>query len=194
MQIIRYTIVVMFMIILGASQVTSGQQNLKVGDKSPEFTAAADDGSTWNIKNYLGRDYIVVYFFPAAMTGGCTKEACAYRDLHGDLHEAGVEVVGISGDNVEGLKLFKHAENLNFTLLSDPDGKIAESFGVPVSEGGSIMRTVDGTEHELKRGVTEKRWTFVIGKDGKIIYRNDSVNPEKDSGEVLAFIKNQVPK
>ncbi len=172
----------------------SGQQGLKVGDTAPVFEAMADDGSTWNIKKFLGKDYIVVYFYPAAMSGGCTKEACAYRDQRENLRAAGVEVVGISGDNVDGLKLFKHTENLNFPLLSDADGQIAEAFGVPISEGGSLVRTIDGTEHELLRGVTEKRWTFIIGKDGKIIYKNDAVDPEKDSGEVLAFIKKQTPK
>lgn len=184
----------LLMVISYTAAAAAGQQNLKVGDKAPEFKAMSDDGTVWNMNKFIGKDYIVVYFFPAAMTGGCTKEACAYRDLHMELHEAGVEVVGVSGDNVDGLKLFKHAENLNFPLLSDPEGKIAELYGVPVSEGGSIVRTVDGSEHKLLRGVTEKRWTFIIGKDRKIIYKNDSVNPEKDSGEVLAFIKNQKSK
>lgn len=179
-----------FAILIFAFLPVFGQQSVKVGDKAPEFKAPADDGSTWSLDKFLGKDYIVVYFYPAAMSGGCTKEACAYRDQRENLRAAGVEVVGISGDNIEGLKLFKHAENLNFPLLSDGDGKIAEAYGVPISEGGSMVRTIDGTEHELLRGVTEKRWTFIIGKDGKIIYKNDSVNPDKDSMEVLAFIKN----
>ncbi len=182
------------LLFLFASLPSFSQQGLKVGDEAPEIKAPSDDGSTWNSKKFLGKDYIVVYFYPAAMSGGCTKEACAYRDQRENLREAGVEIVGISGDNVDGLKLFKHTENLNFPLLSDPDGKIAEAFGVPISEGGSLIRTIDGTEHELLRGVTEKRWTFIIGKNGKIIYRNESVNPEKDSQEVLAFINNQESK
>jgi thioredoxin-dependent peroxiredoxin len=172
----------------------SGQQTLKVGDKAPEFQAPADDGSTWNIKKFLGKDYIVVYFYPAAMTSGCTKQACSYRDHQDNLKAAGIVVVGISGDRAEDLRLFRKADNLNFTLLSDEKGKIAEKFGVPVSQGGSVKQTVDGKEHELVRGVTEKRWTFIIGKEGKIIYKNESVNPEKDSEEVLAFIKEQSSK
>ena len=177
-----------------ASLTVSAQQALKVGDKAPEFQATADDGSNWNIKKFLGKEYIVVYFYPAAMTSGCTKQACSYRDHQDNLKAAGIVVVGISGDRAVDLSLFKKADNLNFTLLSDEKGKIAEKFGVPVSEGGSVKRTVDGTEHELVRGVTEKRWTFIIGKDGKIIYKNESVDPAKDPEDILAFIKEQTPR
>ncbi len=168
-----------------------GQQGLSVGDKAPVFKAVADDGSTWDINNYLGKKFIVVYFYPAAMTGGCTKQACAYRDNKDELQTAGIEVVGISGDKTESLKLFKQAENLNFTLLSDEKGELAKAFGVPLGEGGAIKRTVGGAEHELIRSVTARRWTFIIGRNGKIIYKNDAVNAETDTEEVLGFIKQQ---
>lgn len=174
-----------------STQASEAQQVLSVGDKAPMFKAIADDGSIWDLKNHIGQDYIVVYFYPAAMTSGCTKQACSYRDMQKDLQAADVTVVGISGDNVDNLKLFKKAENLNFTLLSDEKGEIAKAFGVPVGEGGAIKKVVDGSEYELTRDVTAKRWTFIIGKDGKIIYRNDAVNAEKDSEEVLSFIKQQ---
>jgi peroxiredoxin Q/BCP len=178
-------------LIIFTSLATFGQQGLSVGDKAPEFKAPADDGSTWDIKEVLGEKFIVVYFYPAAMTGGCTKQACSYRDHRQELVTAGVEVIGISGDKVENLKLFKQAETLNFTLLSDTKGEIAKAFGVPVGEGAVIKRTVEGIEHELVRELTAKRWTFIIGKDKKIIYKNESVNPEKDTEEVLNFIKLQ---
>jgi peroxiredoxin Q/BCP len=169
----------------------SGQVNLSVGDRAPEFKAIADNGSTWDIKDFIGKKYVVVYFYPGAMTSGCTKQACSYRDHRDDLQAAGVEVIGISGDKVDNLKLFKQAENLNFTLLSEEKGKIAKAFGVPVGGGSSFKKTIDGTEHEIIRDISEKRWTFIIGKNGKIIYKNESVDPEKDSGEVLKFIKLQ---
>ncbi len=188
------TILTVYAILILAILPVSGQQMLNVGDKAPEFQAPADDGSTWNIKKFLGKEYIVVYFYPAAMSSGCTKQACSYRDHQDNLKEAGIVVVGISGDRAEDLRLFRQADKLNFTLLADEKGKIAEKFGVPVSAGGSTKGTVEGMEHELVRGVTEKRWTFIIGKDGKIIYKNQSVNPEKDSEEVLAFIKEQTSK
>jgi thioredoxin-dependent peroxiredoxin len=174
-----------------ASISMNAQQPLSVGDKIPLFKATADDGSTWDISKYIGKDYVIVYFFPAAMTSGCTKQACSYRDRQGDLTSANAIVVGISGDTPENLKLFKKAENLNFPLLSDSKGVIASKFGVPTAEGASIKRTVDGVEHELTRDLTIKRWTFIAGKDGKIIYKNDAVNAEKDSEEVLHFLSIQ---
>lgn len=171
-----------------ASLSMYSQKNLSIGDKIPLFKATADDGSTWDISKYIGKDYIIVYFFPAAMTSGCTKQACSYRDHQGDLTSANAIVVGISGDTPENLKLFKKAENLNFPLLSDAKGSIAGSFGVPTGEGASIKRTVEGVEHELVRDLTIKRWTFIAGKDGRIIYKNEAVDPEKDSEEVIHFL------
>ena len=169
---------------------TSFSQELKVGDKAPEFQAKTDDGSTFDLKNYVGDKFIVVYFYPAAMTGGCTKQACTYRDFKTQIASADAMVVGVSGDNVEGLKLFKQANDLNFPLLSDETGSIAKKFGVPVRDGGSITREVDGREYELTRGVTASRWTFVIDKSGKIVYKNTDVDVTKDTQEILDFIKN----
>ena len=175
-------------VIMLASISMTGQESLSIGDKVPLFKAKADDGSTWDISKFIGKDYIVIYFFPGAMTSGCTKQACSYRDHQNDLASANTIVVGISGDEIENLKLFKQAENLNFPLLSDKNGSVARSFGVPIGEGASIKRTVGGIEHELVRDISIKRWTFIVGKDGKIIYKNDTVNPEKDSEEVLNFL------
>ena len=169
----------------------NAQQSLSVGDRAPEFKAVSDDGSTWDLKDHLGKDYLVVYFYPGAMTSGCTKQACSYRDHKEDLKTAGVTVVGISGDKVDNNRLFKKAEKLNFPLLSDEKGLIANLFGVPTGDGGSINRVVDGKEYELSRDLSIKRWTFVLNKEGKIIYKNDAVDPEKDSEQVLNFIKSQ---
>ena len=184
----RICIILVFML---AAISIYGQKSLSLGDKVPLFKATADDGSTWNISKFIGKEYIVIYFFPGAMTSGCTKQACSYRDHQNDLASANALVVGISGDEIENLKLFKQAENLNFPLLSDKKGDIAKTFGVPVGEGASIKRTVEGIEHELVRDITIKRWTFIVGKDGKIIYKNDAVDAEKDSEQVLNFLSMQ---
>lgn len=180
------------LLIIGLSMVSFAQNTnqLSVGDKAPVFKTLADDGSTWNINDYIGEKYIVVYFYPAAMTGGCTKQACAYRDMKTEIESTDAVVVGVSGDNVEGLQLFKKAENLNFTLLSDEMGEIAEKFGVPIRDGGKITKEVDGQSFDLVRGVTTKRWTFIIDKDGKIAYKNEQVDAEKDTEQVINFIKN----
>lgn len=168
----------------------SNSQELNVGDNAPEFKTLSDDGSSWDLKDYLGKKNIVVYFYPAAMTGGCTKQACAYRDFKTEIESADAVVVGVSGDNIEGLKLFKKAHNLNFTLLSDESGEVAKKFGVPMREGGIITKEIDGESFDLFRGITTSRWTFVIDKNGKIVYKNDEVDATKDTEEVLSFIKN----
>lgn len=178
------------MILLTVVTTNGTSQELNVGDKAPEFKTQADDGSGWDLKNYLGKKFIVVYFYPAAMTGGCTKQACAYRDFKTEIASANAMVVGVSGDNVEGLKLFKEANDLNFTLLSDASGEIAKKFGVPTREGGSITREIDGQDFDLVRGVTASRWTFVIDKTGKIVYKNTEVDATKDTEQILEFIKN----
>lgn len=167
---------------------SQNNNELKVGDKAPVFKAPADDGSTWNLKNYLGKKVIIVYFYPAAMTSGCTKQACSYRDHQSEITSANALVVGISGDNVEGLKLFKKAENLNFTLLSDESGKIASMYGVPTRDGGKITREIDGQNFDLVRGITASRWTFVIDKEGKIVYKNEQVDAANDAQAILNFI------
>lgn len=168
----------------------STADELSVGDKVPDFQAKDDQGDTWKLSEYLGEKNIVVYFYPAAMTGGCTKQACAYRDYQSNLTDVDALVVGISGDEVKNLDLFKQAHNLNFTLLSDPDGSIAKKFGVPLRDGGSIVRNIAGEDFTLNRGVTSNRWTFVINKDGKVIYKDSNVNPEEDAKNVIAAIKN----
>jgi peroxiredoxin Q/BCP len=184
------TLFVVLFTMFSVNVFSQNPSTISVGDKAPEFKTLADDGSMWNVKDYLGKKNIVVYFYPAAMTGGCTKQACAYRDMKTEIESADAVVVGVSGDNVEGLQLFKKAENLNFTLLSDEKGEIAAKFGVPIRDGGTITREVDGENYELVRGVTTQRWTFIIDKKGKIAYKDEQVNVEKDTEQVLEFIRN----
>ena len=163
---------------------------LKIGDQVKPFIAQADNGKVWKSYKVVGKKNLVVYFYPAAMTGGCTKQACAYRDSKDDLSGLDAEVVGVSGDEVRNLDVFKRAHDLNFTLLSDPEGKIAKQFGVPVKEGEkSIERTLDGTPYILKRDITTARWTFIIDKKGKLVYKSTEVNAAEDSKAVIAILK-----
>ena len=162
--------------------------DLKVGDKAPEFQVSDDSGKVWKSADHYGKKIVVVYFYPAAMTGGCTKQGCAFRDDMSKLTEKGIEVVGVSGDEVAGLKLFKKDSSLNFALLADTDGAVAKKFGVPLKDGGEIKRTVDGQEHVLKRGVTAARWTFVVDRQGKIALRNTKVSAAEDSKAILKFV------
>lgn len=162
-----------------------------VGDAAPTFTLPADDGSDWVAADHFGDGSIyAVYFYPADMTGGCTKQACSFRDDSTTLKAAGVTVIGISGDSVKNHQLFKKAHELNFTLLADESGKAAEVFGVPYTTGvKSIERTIEGINYTLTRGTTIKRWTFLVGPDGKVALVNPSVNAAKDSQAVLKAVK-----
>jgi len=185
----KSTIVTIILLALTISTFSQETATLEVGDKAPKFKTYTSEGTTWDVKNYIGEKYIVVYFYPAAMTGGCTKQACAYRDFKTQIESVDAVVVGVSGDNVEGLKLFKKAHDLNFPLLSDETGEIAKQFGVPMRDGGTITKEIDGKNFDLFRGVTSSRWTFVIDKKGNVVYKNDEVNATSDTKEVLKFIK-----
>ncbi|WP_020468693.1 peroxiredoxin [Zavarzinella formosa] len=168
--------------------------DIKVGDAAPVFESVDDQGKPWKSADHVGKKILVVYFYPADLTGGCTKQACAFRDDQGKLTEKGVEVVGVSGDSVANHKIFKQVHKLNFPLLADEKGEVAKKFGVPVKAGGVFKtKDADGNAVELKRDVTAARWTFVIGKDGKILSVNSSVKPAEDSKAVLELIE-KLPK
>lgn len=172
-----------------AADPESRSNSLREGDSAPHFQAPGEDGRLWKSADHVGRKYVVVFFYPAAFTSGCTKQACLFRDHLSELQQAGVEVVGISGDRSDGLRLFQKQHSLNFPLLSDENGQIARAFGVPVRDGDTITRSIDGVEHSLVRGVTASRWTFVIAPDGRVIAKNTVVDPEKDATNVLEIIR-----
>jgi len=166
--------------------------DLKVGDQAPQFDATDDQGNGWKSTDHVGKKVLVVYFYPADLTGGCTKQACGFRDDAKELTEKGVEVVGISGDSVSNHQLFKKVHSLPFTLLADEEGVLAKKFGVPLKQGGVFnFKDADGQQHQLTRGVTASRWTFVIAKDGKILFKNTKVDAPKDSKAILALIEKQ---
>ena len=166
---------------------------LNVGDEAPVFQAPADDGTLWRSTEHLGDKILVVYFYPAAMTGGCTAQACAFRDHRSQLEELGATVVGVSGDRIENLRVFKGQYRLNFPLLSDPNGVVMRAFGVPMRDGGTITREVDGDSIQLTRDVTAARWTFVIGRDGKVLFKETEVDAEGDSRAVIDAIRRLAP-
>jgi peroxiredoxin Q/BCP len=106
------------------------------------------------------------------------------------LTEKDVVVVGVSGDALMTHQLFKKAQKLNYTLLTDEEGSLAQKFGVPVGQGGQVKtKDADGNPVTLTRKVTLGRWTFVIGKDGKLASINNKANPATDSKEVAALIE-----
>ena len=101
---------------------------LSPGDRAPDFTLDAADGSTVALQDFRGR-HVVVYFYPAAMTPGCTTQACDFRDNLNSLQAAGYAVLGISPDQVTKLATFVERDGLTFPLLSDPDHAVLEQWG-----------------------------------------------------------------
>ncbi|MFC1652962.1 peroxiredoxin [Planctomycetota bacterium] len=161
-----------------------------IGETAPIFNANDHNGNLWQGTKHIGQgQYLIIYFYPAAMTGGCTKQACAYRNDTAILKELGITVAGVSADPVNNLKAFQQTEGLNFSLLSDVNGTIAKLFGVPLRKGGSIERSVEGKETTLIRPYTTARWTFIVDKQGKVIYKKTDVKAANDSQAAIAFIK-----
>jgi thioredoxin-dependent peroxiredoxin len=129
---------------------------LSAGDAAPDFTLPDADGKPVSLADYRGRT-VVVYFYPAASTPGCTKEACDFRDNLAELNDAGVDVVGISPDQPAKLAKFRDAEGLTFPLLADPDRTVLEAYG---AYGEKMLYGKKTT------GVI--RSTFVVGPDGTL--------------------------
>ena len=129
---------------------------LEAGDPAPEFTLDDQDGATLSLSDLRGRR-TVVFFYPAAMTPGCTREACDFRDSVEPLRAAGIEVVGISRDDQAKLQRFRDQEQLTYPLLSDPDHAVHEAYGA-WGEKMNYGKTVEGVI----------RSTFVIDAEGRI--------------------------
>jgi peroxiredoxin Q/BCP len=131
----------------------------KVGETAPSFEGQDQDGKTVKLADLIGKKTVLLYFYPKDFTGGCTKEACGFRDRMGDLAKDNVEVIGVSFDSAESHKQFIAKYNLNFTLLADTDGKIADLYGTRMA--GKNM---------------DNRVSFLIGQDGKIAHVTDAGN------------------
>jgi len=186
--------------VLGAFALAAGgvlsagekKGKLAVGDTAPVFESVDDQGKPWKSSDHVGKKVVVVYFYPADLTGGCTKQACGFRDDFKKLTDKGVEVVGVSGDSVANHQLFKKVHNLTFTLLADEKGEVAKKFGVPVNPGGIFKgyKDEEGKVVPLTRGVTIARWTFVIDRDGKIAAAYDvGTNAASDSKKILEEVQ-----
>lgn len=129
---------------------------LEPGVNAPSFTLPDQDGNPVSLSDYRGQR-VVLYFYPAAMTPGCTKQACDFRDNLSDFADAGLTVLGISPDKPEKLKKFQERDSITFPLLSDPDKQVLTEYGA-FGEKMMYGKTVTGVI----------RSTFVIGADGTI--------------------------
>jgi peroxiredoxin Q/BCP len=130
---------------------------MKTGDRVPDFTARDQRGAEVRFSDLLADGPVVVFFYPKAMTTGCTKESCHFRDLAGEFAALGARRVGISADSVERQARFDEKHDLGYPLLSDPDRSVASIFGV--KRPGPLLN---------------KRTTFVIDRDGTVLDRISS--------------------
>jgi peroxiredoxin Q/BCP len=132
------------------------EQRLAAGDVAPDFTLPDADGTKRSLSDYRGQR-VIIYFYPAAMTPGCTTQACDFRDSLSSLSAAGLTVLGISPDGPAKLAKFRDKEGLNFPLLSDQDRTVLEAYG---AYGEKMLYG--------KKSVGVIRSTFVVGPDGKL--------------------------
>lgn len=146
---------------------------LKVGDKAPAVSAKTDAGTTLDLGDvYSKNNYTLVWFYPRALTGGCTKQGCSLRDAVADLKKHGVAIVGVSNDPVEKQKEFKEKNNFPFALLADTDKKVMAAFGQGESRNAAA------------------REAYLIDKSGKVVY-HDVGQTEKQAEKVLAFLSSK---
>jgi peroxiredoxin Q/BCP len=143
----------------------------KAGDAAPMFSGTDQDGKTVQLADSAGKKAVLLYFYPKDDTPGCTREACGFRDRMADLAKDNVSVIGVSFDSAESHKQFIAKYNLNFTLLADPDGKIADAYGVRM-HGKNLAQRV----------------SFLIGPDGKIVHVTSSGNPQIHFDEMKSAI------
>jgi peroxiredoxin Q/BCP len=142
------------------------------GTKAPEFDLSDQDGRQHNLKSLLAEGPLILYFYPADFTPGCTKEACSFRDLHQEMMKAKLRVVGVSPQDVDSHRRFAETHGLNFPLLADPDKAVVKAYDL------------DGP---LGFGV--RRGTYLIGRDGRIV---DSVLADLRIGAHEAFVRKAI--
>ena len=147
----------------------------KIGNLAPNFKLQDQDGNVVELKQFKGNNPVVLFFYPKAMTPGCTTQACGIRDTKAELEKRGVVVFGISPDPVARLPKFIEKQGLNFSLLSDEDHAVAEKYGC------WGMKKFMGKEF---MGLI--RTTFIVGKDGKLLKVMDKFKSKTHHEDLLA--------
>lgn len=150
----------------------------KVGNLAPAFNLIDNDGARVSLKDFRGHNNVVVYFYPRAMTPGCTTQACGIRDSSAAFKKLDTVVLGVSPDSVTRLQKFTERDGLNFPLLSDEDHAVAEKYGVWGPKKFMGRETI---------GI--RRTTFIIGKDGKLKHVFEKVKTKSHHDDVLQWIR-----
>ncbi len=153
---------------------------MKRGDRVPEFELPDQTGTVRSLSSLLADGPIALFFYPAAMTPGCTKEACHFRDLAGDFAAVGATRVGISTDAVEKQARFADSQSFDYPLLSDVDGEVATTFGVKRGLLGKFLPV--------------KRTTFVIDTERTVLeVISSEVNMDTHADKALAVLRTRKP-
>jgi peroxiredoxin Q/BCP len=151
---------------------------METGQDVPDFELPDQNGAPRRLSTLLADGPVVLFFYPAAMTAGCTKEACHFRDLAAEFAAAGVQRVGISRDSVEKQKQFADKHSFDYPLLSDSSSTVAGIFGVQRGKLGQRL------------GAPVKRWTFAIGEDQKVVAAiHSEVNMDTHADQALAALR-----
>lgn len=153
MKKIGFTLLLLIITGLIIAQNMDKNDKIKEGDKLPYFTLADQNNKSFSTKDYIGKQSMVIYFYPKDDTPGCTKEACKFRDEFEDFKNLNALVIGISSDSVESHKKFEEKYNLPFILLADVNNEIRKLFGVPKS-----LLFMPG------------RVTYIVNKEGVVTY------------------------
>ncbi len=145
---------------------------LAIGSAAPAVSGITDEGKTLNLAEvYKANDYTLVWFYPKALTGGCTKQGCSLRDASDELKKRGVAIVGVSVDPVDLQKKFKETNHFPYPLIADTDKSVIKAFG---QSGGAMAA----------------REAYLINKEGKVVY-HDEKQTEKQAEKVLEFLNSQ---
>jgi len=144
----------------------------KTGDKAPLVEGKDQNGKNWKLSDTLGKKVVLLYFYPKDDTPGCTKEACGFRDRIADLKKENVEVIGVSFDSPESHQKFISKYSLNFPLVADTDGKIADAYGVRMPDRPMARRV-----------------SFLIAEDGKIVHVTDTMNADTHLAEMKEAVE-----
>lgn len=150
----------------------------KIGNIAPAFTLEDQRGESVSLKSFRERHNVVLYFYPKAMTPGCTAQACGLRDRRAALEALDTVALGVSPDPVARLGKFVDKEGLNFTLLADEDHAVAEKYGA------WGLKKFMGREF---MGIL--RTSFIIGKDGRLKHVMDKVKTKTHHDDVIALIR-----
>src|SRR5271165_3338159 len=172
MKIILAVVVGFCGLVQGGFAVSSAQENvkMKLGDPLPAVSAPDQDGKSVNLAEEGKTGYTLVYFYPKAMSKGCTAQACSLRDSYSELQQKGVKIFGVSLDNVETQKKFQDQDHLPFELLSDKDKQVTSAFGVPLNQNSLATRQA------------------YLFKDGKLVWLDTKASTDKQAQDLLAVL------